>query len=449
MTPIAIASDPADPRGSPATGREIGQFAAWFTVSLLCLAQIVSTMDRGMLALVVDSVRGDLGISDLQIALLQGFAFSVFYVTVGLPLGAVAGMTNRRRLLFIGIVIWSAAAAAGGLAQDFGHMFLSRLFIGVGEAVLGPCAVTMIADMFPPERRGRPMAIYVFGSMIAFGVGSVVTGYILQIAPTGVFANWPIVGGLSPWRTTFVLVGLSGFALAALLLLVREPQKPVQTQSQKDGSGIKAQLVALKADRGVLLPLYGALAFFAMGGSVATGWGPVLLTRGFGYSMATAGKTLGTGQILWAVAGALVASVLVDRVSRRGGTAGKIRLASIIPLISLPTVWALGAPSPMIAAIMLSAITGTSALYGTTMLSVIAETVAPQARGLGVALYAFVMTMIGGSIGPIAVAALTEHVFRSPASVGLSMLIVGTVSLTLSAALAMVAASRRGQAVAL
>ncbi|MET0365876.1 MAG: hypothetical protein ABW169_14620, partial [Sphingobium sp.] len=178
-------------------------------------------------------------------------------------------------------------------------------------------------------------------------------------------------------------------------------------------------------------------------GSVAPGWGAVLLTRSFGFTVAVAGKTLGTGQILWAVAGAAAASVIVDRASRTSGTAGKIRLAALLSLLTLPAVLALGAPSPMIAAIMLSAVTGTSAMYGTTMLSVIAETIAPQARGLGVALYAFVMTMIGGSIGPLAVAALTEHVFGNPASVGLSIAIVGTVALCLSALLAMVAAGRR------
>ena len=422
-----------------------GAMTAWLTVILMCLAQIISTMDRGMLALVVDSVRADLGISDLQIALLQGFAFSVFYVTVGLPLGAVAGMVNRRRLLVIGIIVWSAAAAAGGLAQDFGHMFLSRLFIGVGEAVLAPCAVTMIADLFPPERRGRPMAVYVFGTMIAFGVGSLVTGTILEIAPTGVFDGWPVVSGLSPWRTTFVLTGLSGFGLAALLLLVREPPRSVPAAGVK-GSGMKAQVAAIWADRSVLLPLYGALAFFAMGGAVATAWGAALLTRRFGFAMADAGKTLGSGQILWALVGAAIASIVVDRVAKRGGTAGKIRLSALAALLSLPAVLAVGAPSPLIAAAMLSAVMGTSALYGTTMLSVISETIAPHARGLGVALYAFVMTMIGGSIGPVAVAALTEHMFGSPRSVGLSMAIVGIAAFTLSTLFAMVAAARRRSA---
>jgi MFS family permease len=419
--------------------------AAWFAVALMCLAQIISTMDRGMLALVVDAVRADLGITDLQIALLQGFAFSVFYVTVGLPLGMVAGMINRRRLLVGGIIVWSVAAAAGGLAQDFGHMFLSRLAIGVGEAVLGPCAVTIIADLFPPERRGRPMAVYVFGSMIAFGVGSVATGYILEIVPTGIFLNWPLIGGLAPWRTTFVLVGLSGLVLAALMLLLREPQRAVMDTVPADQSllaGMKAQFVALAMERSVLLPLYGALAFFAMGASVATGWGAVLLTRTFGYTLATAGKSLGSSQILWAVAGAAVASVLVDRVTRLGGTPGRIRLAGWVALASVPIVLAAGAPSAAIATVMLSAVTGTSALFGTTMLSVIAAIVPPQARGLGVALYAFVMTMIGGSLGPILVATLTERVFASSGAVGQSMAIVGTAAFVFAFAMSLVAARR-------
>ncbi len=131
--------------------------SAWAWVLLLCLAQVVSTMDRGMLALVIDPVRADLGISELQVALLLGFAFALFYVCAGLPMGLLADRVNRRRLLIAGILVWSLATLAGGLAQDFGQMFASRLFVGVGEAVLAPCAVTLISDAFPAQSRGRPM----------------------------------------------------------------------------------------------------------------------------------------------------------------------------------------------------------------------------------------------------------------------------------------------------
>ena len=91
-------------------------WAGWFAVAIFCVAQIVSTIDRGMLALVVDPVRADLGISEMQIALLQGFAFATFYVTVGIPLGVLADTVNRRRLLIGGIIVWSVATICGGLA---------------------------------------------------------------------------------------------------------------------------------------------------------------------------------------------------------------------------------------------------------------------------------------------------------------------------------------------
>jgi MFS family permease len=413
---------------------------AWFAVVLLCLAQIVSTIDRGMLALVIDPVRADLGISEIQIAVLQGFAFSVFYVTVGLPLGAVADVVNRRRLLVCGIIVWSAATIGGGLAQNFGHMFASRLLIGVGEAVLGPCAVTMIADLFPPTGRGRPMSVYVFGSMIAFGLGSLVSGYILQVAPQGAFDSIPLLAGLAPWRITFILAGLSGFVVAGLLLFLREPARQGLGAGTARQTGLRANLGYFADYRGVFLPLYGALALFAFGISAATVWGPVLLTRTFGFTIGAAGKALGSGQILWAIAGAALASIVVDRVARRAGPVGKVYLAGALALAAIPSALAVFAPSGVIAVVLLAEVMGASALYGTTMLSVIAEITPVRVRGLSVALYAFVMTMLGGSLGPIAVAFLTERVFAAPEQVGWSIAIVGTLALCLSALLAVIAA---------
>lgn len=419
-----------------------GGALAWFAVVTLCLAQIVSTIDRGMLALVIDPVRADLGISEVQIALLQGLAFSIFYVTVGLPLGAVADLVSRRKLLLSGILVWSVATIGGGLAHGFGEMFASRLFIGVGEAVLGPCAVTMITDLFPPARRGRPMAVYVFGSMIAFGIGSLVSGYVLQAAPKGVFAWLPIVGHYAPWRLAFILVGCSGFLIAGLLSTLRDPPRLGLGAASEARLSFRASLAFFVSGHRLYLPLYGMLACFGLGGSVATSWGAVLLTRVYGLEIATAGKTLGSGQILWAVAGAVIASFLVDRAARRHGPAGKIRLAALLCLAAIPSCLAAFAPSGALAVLLLSEITFASALFGTTMLSVIAEVTPFRVRGLAVALYAFVMTMIGFSFGPLAVAYLTEHVFHAASAVGFSMAIVGTISLAAAAALGLTAANR-------
>ncbi|HWU02572.1 MAG TPA: MFS transporter, partial [Novosphingobium sp.] len=234
-------------------------------MAVLCLAQIASTVDRGMLALVVDPVRADLGIDDMQIAWLQGFAFAVFYVSVGLPLGYVADRLNRRWLLVAGILVWSAATIGSGLARGFGDLFVGRLIVGVGEAVLGPCAVGMIGEMFPAHRRGRPMALYVLGSMVAYGLGAAATGQILQAAPQGAFAGVPLLSALAPWRVAFVLMGAIGVPVAVLLALLGQAARSRGVAQARSG-GVWA---AMSARWRVLVPLYGSLALFAMGAAAA------------------------------------------------------------------------------------------------------------------------------------------------------------------------------------
>jgi len=411
---------------------------AWCAVLVLCLAQIVSSVDRGMLALVVDPVRHDLGLGEVDIALLQGFAFAVFYVSVGLPLGYVADRVNRRLLLFVGIIVWSMATLGSGLAQGFGQMFAGRLLIGVGEAALGPCAVGMIGELFPPERRGRPMALYVLGSMLAYGLGSAATGMILQAGGGGAFAAWPLVSGLAPWRMAFVIMGLAGLPVAFLLLTIADGERKGERKSEAPKDFALWGL--LRARRGLLLPMYGAVALFAMGGAACTGWGPAMLTRHFALSAAIVGKGLGAAQMLWSLAGAGLAAVLVDQVARRGGAVAKLRLSGLLALATVPACLGFALPSAQGAMIVTAAVMGTSALYGTTMLSVLAEVVEVRARGFAVALYAFVMTMLGGSLGPLAVAALTQHVFADPTRVGWSIAIVGTLALAGSASLALLAA---------
>jgi MFS family permease len=435
------ASDAVPATGNTPAPPTTVQASAWLAVLIFCVAQIISTIDRGMLSLVIDPVRAALHISDVQIALLLGFAFALFYVTVGLPLGMAADRVNRRRLLLVGIVIWSLATISGGYAQNFSQMFGSRLFIGIGEAVLGPCAVTMIGDLFPVAQRGRPMAVYVYGTMIAYGLGSLISGYVLQWAPLGVFDAIVPLRGLAPWRIAFILVGSCGFAVAALMLLLREPRRQNNAGEASVANSLRAIFAQFSSRRRLYLPLYGSLATFAMGGAAASGWGAVLLTRNFGISAASAGKGLGTGQILWATLGALLASVIVDQVARRAGSAGKVKLAGALAVCAIPSCLAGLTDSSTMAMAQLSEVMFVSALYGTTMLSVIMEVAPGNARGFAVALYAFVMTMIGGSLGPLGVAFLTQHVFHNPSAVGWSMAIVGTVALCVSAALSIAAAA--------
>src|SRR3546814_19040915 len=112
---------------------------------------------------------------------------------MGIPLGLMADRVSRKRLLIFGIIVWSLATMYGAEAALFGELFAERLLVGLGEAALAPCAVSPIADMFPPERRRRPIRVYLLGQAIARGIGLFITSLVLSAAPTGAYAAIPIL----------------------------------------------------------------------------------------------------------------------------------------------------------------------------------------------------------------------------------------------------------------
>ena len=199
-----------------------GAARAWWLVALLCLSSLLSVIDRKILSLVVDPVRAELNLNDVEIGLLQGLAFGLVYAIGGVVLGALADRYNRRNLVIFGVVVWSVATAAAGLAQSFGQMFAARVIVGFGEAALAPAAVSLIADLFPADRRGRPMGLYMTGQAIANGVAISMTGVVLAAAAANRFASIGLPASVSPWRTTFILCGASGALLVVLLMTCRE-----------------------------------------------------------------------------------------------------------------------------------------------------------------------------------------------------------------------------------
>lgn len=411
---------------------------AWAAVSVFALAQVMSTVDRGMIALLIDPIRRDLHISDVQIALLQGLAFAIFYVAVGLPLGFIADRLNRRRLLIGGVLAWCAATIGCGFARSFGDMFAARLLVGLGEAVLAPCAVTMIGDLFPPSRRGPPMALYILGSMVAVGIGSAATGSILKLAPTGVFDVVPLLRGLAPWRIAFMVLGAGGVAIALLVLFLKEPQRRGVVLEARQGLGLKQAVGYLVQNWGVFLPFYSAVAAYAVGIGLAIVWGPAVLIRGYGLSAGGLGQVLGGAQFVAALLGAICAAMVIDPVVRRSGVGGKLRLSALIAVLAIPSTIPWVASAPGLAIAMTAEAMFIGALYGSTMLSTMTELVPSNMKGVSVSLYAFVVTMIGTSLGPLAVAQVNDAFFHDPKLIGRAVTIVGAGALILSALLALV-----------
>ena len=143
---------------------------AWYAVAILVIAFIFSFVDRIIIGLLVEPIKQDLGVSDFGIGMLGGLAFAVFYALVGIPIGRLADRYSRRKIIGIGIFLWSLATAACGLAKNFWHLFLARVGVGVGEAALSPAAYSMIADFFPKEKLGRALGVYQAGAFVGAGI---------------------------------------------------------------------------------------------------------------------------------------------------------------------------------------------------------------------------------------------------------------------------------------
>jgi len=401
-------------------------------VALLFAAGIFSVIDRAILNMVVDPVRHDLGIGDAQISLLQGLAFGLFYAFMGIPMGLSADRFSRRNLLMGGIALWSAATIASGLAASFGQLFTARLLVGLGEAALGPSAISLIADLFPPDRRGRPISIYMTGQALASGIAIAFTGQILNAAARGAFAHWPVLAGLAPWRTGFVIAGVLGLSVMLAMLTTREPERRGATQIGRTTLGESASW--FWRNKAVLAPLYGgfALCFVAAYGGAA--WQPTMLMRGFHVSPQFVGTWLGPLSMLFSTIGPLAGGWLLDRSMRAGQPMLRFALLAGLPVLALPSTLAVLAGDPRLAALLIASGNAVYSAVGTVMFATLQTIVPARMRGTSIALTLVLNTLLGATCGPLLVAGATQAL-GDPAKVGWSIAIVAGPALLLGAAL--------------
>jgi len=409
----------------PATGY------AWYVVVILTAAYVVSFLDRQILALLVEPIKQDLGISDTQMSLLLGLAFGIFYTLMGIPIGRLADRSSRRAIIATGISIWCAMTVFCGLARNYTQLFLARVGVGVGEATLGPSALSLISDYFPPERRARPLSFYAMGVNVGAGVALLVGGLVIGITMNAPPVVLPIVGELFPWQTVFLLVGLPGLLVALLMVTVREPVRRGKIQLEDD-SGQLSETISIRTAVDFLWQrrrAYGGL-FLGMSGSTILGYGflswlPALFMRTWEWDITRVATVQG---IVFLVAGPIsvtLAGWLADRSFRRGRKDAHLRIfisfgtVTLITAVILPLL-----PGPWIAAgILFVNILGSGGL--TAMATAALMTITPnQLRGQVAAIYYFVISIMGLTIGPTAVALLTDYVFGSEADLRYSMSIV-------------------------
>ena len=199
----------------PATpGQRYSTPYVWYVVGVCFVAYTVNFVDRQILAILLSPISKELNLKDVHLGLLSGTAFGIFYATMGIPIGRLADRHPRRTVMAVSVALWSAMTALSGAARGFYTLLACRIGVGVGEAGCSPPAISLLSDYVAPEKRARAMALYSMGVPVGIMIGFLAGGYLREE-----------IG----WRLAFVVVGLPGLLVAALLFFtVREPPRVLQ-----------------------------------------------------------------------------------------------------------------------------------------------------------------------------------------------------------------------------
>ena len=407
---------------------------AWFLVALLTIAYVVSFVDRYILSLLIEPVKADLGLTDFQIGLLLGPAFGIFYATMGLPLGYLADRSRRTWIVSAGIAIWSVATALSGLARSFAHMFVARVSVGVGEATLSPCAMSLIADSFPQDRRGKPIALYSSAISVGAALAALLGAAVLTWAGTAESIELPLFGSLAPWRTAFLIAAAPGFVLAPIFLLLREPAR-IGTAARREPRHLGHML--RHVGRHVLT--YGCFVTVFCYMTITAfshGWLAVTFQRTWGWPVEVYALYNGLTLIVVGPLSVMFAGWLSDRLTRRGHADAPMRIAMLGLFLSLP--FAVVGPlldSGIAAFVVLSAFTVGAAFISSVGVTALLQIVPARIRAQTIALYYMTISLTGLFLGPSLVGLLNDTVFGEDGvrySVALIPLIFGLPAMLLA-----------------
>jgi MFS family permease len=299
----------------------------WIVLTLLSVVYSCNFMDRYIFIIMIDAIKHDLHLSDTQVGVLTGLAFSAVYSSAGLVVARWADRSNRRSIIALGLAAWSALTMVCGLTRSFAQLVFARMGVGVSESTCSPPGHSLLSDYFPPRRRALAFSIYTAsGNYLGLGIGFVLGGWLGQ--------HWG-------WRWAFIIGGLPGVLLApAIMLVIREPKRGNSEQEQ-----VRAEHFSLR-DIGTYMLEHPSFLYYIAGAGMfcfATtaldNWGPLFLIRMRGIPTAQVGLWTGVLGASGGLLGGIISGWLADRWAARDVRAylwvGMVAMAMTVPMTLL------------------------------------------------------------------------------------------------------------------
>lgn len=366
-----------------------------YALSVLVVVYTFNFIDRQILSILLEPIKQELGLSDTALGLLTGFAFALFYATLGIPIARYADKGNRKNLVALALAIWSAMTALSGLAQNFWQLLAARIGVGVGEAGCSPPSHSMISDYFPAEKRATALGIYSLG--IPFGI---LFGFLA--------GGW--LNEFFGWRVAFFVVGVPGLLMALLVkFTLREPSRGMAEGRTDSGEqpGIMETFTYLWRKRSFRHMAFGGALSAFVGYGVVT-WVPSFLIRSHGMETGEVGTWLGLILGIPGGIGIVLGGWMADRYGARD-TRWYLWVVSVALLLGTPFafgVYLSETPEWALVYLIMPILLGN--FYQATTFSQTQGLVTLRMRAVAAAVLLFILNIIGLGAGPQAVGILSD-----------------------------------------
>ena len=342
---------------------------AWYALAILTTVYVLNFLDRTLIYILFTPIKKEMGLSDLQLALLGSTSFAIFYTLLGIPFGRLADRVVRKNLIGTGLVIWSLFSGLTGFANSFWTLFFCRVMVGVGEATLGPAALSLLSDYFPPRIRATVQSVYASAIAVGGGLAYFLGGIIAQ---------------KYGWRAAFYLLGFPGLVLALLVFFLREqPRGRTETAAARYSASDWRVLFRSRA----LWFLYIGYGFFSLASNNLGIWVPTFFVRVHHMSVAFIGMAAGILALAVGVPVTILGGYFSDRFSRMFG-GGRMAFTASAALVSIP-LWAglLWIDNMYLLVLLNMLLYGLALMWVAPAAADIHDIAGPHLRGLGIGIF--------------------------------------------------------------
>ncbi len=400
---------------SKSSGAASGGVYRYYVLIMLMLTFMFNITDRMVMSILIEDIKADFTLSDTQIGLLAGTAFTIFYVILGIPAGRLADRTNRKNMVAIAVALWSVMAALCGVAIGFWTLFLARLGVGIGEAGGSPPSVSLITNYFESHELSKAMGIFSVGAVLGPVLGFVAGGLLAEAYG---------------WRWTFIILGLPGVLVGVIIFFtIKEPKRGQIATRETQSTQVTEQepfMVTMRSlwqnklfTRVVISQMLAVTASYAF-----AIWLAPILIRNYEVPVSQIGIYLGIVWVLGGVPGMVLGGFLTDRLSAKNPK-WRAWFCSIVLLLSLPLLCLCLLTDNLMWALVLY--TFGYGLHSSTQgpaIAMMQSSVAPAERGTASAVGSLATTFLGYFLGPAVVGAISDSLAADHGTLSLNYAVI-------------------------